>query len=163
MKAGLAAAATAAIIAAGVVVAYFYVVQNAAMFETGEPQPSPPTLSVTRRAETERGSIEQLVLSKPWSEASGSFILLHMQVRNIGTRPATIDDLLINGCPSSEYGSGARILLGDASLGDIPIDPGGQAELTLYVSRDDVTSGQHLDVTVLTKSGNEFPLHVVLL
>ena len=160
---GLAAtAAIAVVVAAGVMFVYLYVVQDAAIFETDEGQPSPPSLSVTPGKEQELGGVEQLILSKPWAEGSGEFIVLRIQVKNTGTRPAIIDDVLINGRPSPEYGSGARAVLGDASLGQISIDPNGQVDLTIYISKGDVTSGQHLDVTVLTESGNEFPIHVVV-
>ena len=160
---GLAATAvTAVVIAAGMVFGWFYVVQNAAIFKTNEPKPSHLAPSITPEMEQEPGAIEQLILSNPWAEALGTSIILHIQVKNSGTRPATIGDVLINGRPSAEYGSGARIILGDAPLGQTPINPGSQAKLTIYLSKSDVTSGQRLDLTVRTELGNEFPLHVVL-
>ncbi len=163
MNRGLAAgAATAAVIATGIVVAYLYVVQNASIFETNETQPSIPSLSVTRKTGLDLGGIEQLVLSNAWAEASETVMLLHMQVKNSGTRATTIDDVLINGRPSTEFGSGARVTLDEAPLSLTSIDPGGKAKLTVYISKSDVASGQHLDVTVHTELGNQFSLHVIL-
>lgn len=160
---GLAAgAATAAVIATGVVVAYLYVFQNASIFETNKTQLSISSLSVTSKTGQDLGGIEQLVLSKAWAEASETVMLLHIQVKNSGTRATTIDDVLINGRPSAEFGSGARVMLDEAPLSLSSIKPGGKAELTVHILKSDVASGQHLDVTVLTELGNEFSLHVVL-
>ena len=158
----MASAAAAVAIAASIVVGYLYALQNAEIFESKEAQRPAPRLSVTGGMQQEVGGTEQLVLSNAWAESSGRFVVLHVRLKNAGTRPATIDDVLINGRSSPEYGSGARVLLGDAPLGQIPIEPGDQANLAIYIWEGDVISGQHLDVTVRTELGNEFPLHVVL-
>lgn len=158
----MATAAIAVVVAAGVMFVYLYVVQDAAIFETDRGQLSPPSLSVTPGKEQELGGMEQLMLSKPWAERSGESIVVRIQVKNTGTRPATIDDVLINGRPSAEFGSGARAVLGGAPLGQISIDPNDQAELIIYLLESDVVFGQHLDVTVLTGLGNEFRLHVAV-
>jgi len=105
------------------------------------------------------------------SKSSGWTITL--EVKNVGTTDATIDNIFINGKPlsSSSY---SNIITPKYAIGDEnPVDfeagkgftlqAGKTATITIQISKDsDFTSGQMIEVKLHTASGKEYPKQVTL-
>jgi len=102
---------------------------------------------------------EQLQIVSAWDSENGIVIV----VKNAGTSTATIDEIFINGRPSSEWG--LKINGSEVNLPK-PIKPGEQ--LTFSITFDKVPSGftvgpgTSLEIKLHTAAGKEYPKLIVL-
>jgi flagellin-like protein len=102
---------------------------------------------------------EQLQIVSTWDGPNGIIIV----VKNAGTSTATIDDIFINGRPSSEWG--LKINDTDDKL-PYPINPGQQVAFNLTFSKVPsgyvVNPGTSLEIKLHTAAGKDYPKLIVL-
>jgi archaellum component FlaG (FlaF/FlaG flagellin family) len=104
---------------------------------------------------------EQLQIVSTWDGPHGIMIV----VKNAGTSTATIDDIFINGRPSSEWG----LKINDTDAYNklpYPINPGQQVALNLTFSKVPsgyvVNPGTSLEIKLHTAAGKDYPKLIVL-
>jgi flagellin-like protein len=102
---------------------------------------------------------EQLQIVSTWDGPHGIIIV----VKNAGTSTATIDDIFINGRPSSEWGLG----INQSSVNlPYPINPGQQVAFNLTFSKVPsgyvVNPGTSLEIKLHTAAGKDYPKLIVL-
>ena len=102
---------------------------------------------------------EQLQIISAWDSETG----ITVTVKNAGTSTATVDEIFINGRPSSEWSLGIG---GDAEDLPITVKPGQQ--LTLVLTFNNVPSdftvgpGTSIEIKLHTAAGKEYPKLIVL-
>ncbi|WP_288103547.1 archaellin/type IV pilin N-terminal domain-containing protein [Thermofilum sp.] len=112
---------------------------------------------------------EQLQIVSTWDGPHGIMIV----VKNAGTSTATIDDIFINGRPSSEWGlgiNGSSVNLlginGSSVNLPYPINPGQQVAFNLTFSKVPsgyvVNPGTSLEIKLHTAAGKDYPKLIVL-
>jgi len=105
---------------------------------------------------------EQLQIVSTWDGPHGIMIV----VKNAGTSTATIDDIFINGRPSSEWG----LEINKSSTSPVnlpyPINPGQQVAFNLTFSKVPsgyvVNPGTSLEIKLHTAAGKDYPKLIVL-
>jgi flagellin-like protein len=104
---------------------------------------------------------EQLQIVSAWDGKGGIAIV----VKNAGTSTATIDEIFINGRPSSEWGLVINKTAATVNL-PYPINPGRQVVFNLTFSKVPsgyvVNPGTSLEIKLHTAAGKEYPKLIVL-
>ena len=105
---------------------------------------------------------EQLQIVSAWDGSNGIMIV----VKNAGTSTATIDEIFINGRPSSEWG--LEINKTDSQAVNLPysINPGRQVAFNLTFAKVPsdyvVNPGTSLEIKLHTAAGKDYPKLIVL-
>ncbi len=101
--------------------------------------------------------------------------LIHITVKNTGTKPATIDGVFINGKAGDINSINYNVNNGAATgTGTFTLNPGDSAEVTFYLlpdgyngtqtspTTDTFSSGQTVSIVIHTASGGQYPATVTL-
>jgi len=116
------------------------------------------------------------IISAYAEQQTGDGWKITLEVKNVGTTDATIDNIFINGKPVSNCGSNDGITVSADSKtvdfsnsGTIPLPAGQDKTITITIPSGTVTclstkftSGQMVEVKLHTASGKEYPKQVTL-
>jgi len=118
---------------------------------------------------------ENIQIISAYAERSGNDWKITLQVKNVGTTDASIDNIFINGKPASAISTSLGSI--NATIGqstssysgsnltsiNIPLKAGGNATITIEIKgNSDFSSGQMVEIKLHTASGKEYPKQVTL-
>jgi len=114
---------------------------------------------------------ENIQIISAYAEKSGNDWKITLQVKNVGTTDATIDNIFINGKPVSTCESITVATEEEESLPSISLPTGSDKTITITMPADTqitclantkFSSGQMVEVKLHTASGKEYPKQVTL-
>ncbi len=118
--------------------------------------------------------VEKLEVVNAYAEkqTDGSW-LVHIKIKNTGTKPATVDGVFING----KAGDITKVnydIGGTTGTGQFTLNPGESAKVTFYLlpdnyagnnqspTTDTFSSGQTVSIVIHTASGGQYPATITL-
>jgi len=117
---------------------------------------------------------ENIQIISAYATGSTGNWTITLQVKNVGTTDATIDNIFINGIPVSNVGGVSWINVTTAgtsytdytssSFGSIsiPLKAGSNATLIIGIGGSNFSSGQMVEIKLHTASGKEYPKQITL-
>jgi len=111
--------------------------------------------------------VEKLEVVNAYAEKSGNEWIIHITVKNTGTKTATIDNIFINGKPVDDYAttvSDTNTYSVTTNSFDNVLDPGETANIDITISEGypGFSSGQTISIIIHTASGGQYPATVTL-
>ena len=97
---------------------------------------------------------EKIEITYIYATKTDSQWTINLKVKNTGTADATIDEIFINGKPSSSAGATVDPSVGGGNT--YTLSAGTEATFTITIGTG-FTSGQSIEVKVHTASGQEYP------
>jgi len=105
---------------------------------------------------------ENIQIISAYAERGTSNWTITLQVKNVGTTDATIDNIFINGKPYTSYGNTTTKITVYTDL-PLPLKAGNETSITITIPDGlGFSSGQMVEVKLHTASGKEYPKQVTL-
>ena len=114
---------------------------------------------------------EKLEITAAYAEQKNGNYAITLNIKNSGSADATIDSILLNGKPPSEYaGNVIKIVSGNTTLwngtewkNNLPVKAGASASITIEVKANaPFTAGTSIEVKIHTAAGQEYPKTITL-
>lgn len=115
---------------------------------------------------------EKLEITAAYAEYKDGNYTITLHIKNSGSADATIDNILLNGKPPSEYkGNVIKITGGNDTLysnntgwvKNLPVKAGDSASITIKVKAGaPFTAGTSIEVKIHTAAGQEYPKTITL-
>lgn len=102
---------------------------------------------------------ELVQIISAYADGSPGNWTITLQVKNVGTADAIIDNIFVNGKPYSQI---AGVTLGPGTQLPIQLPSGEARTITIQISGSSFSSGQMVEVRLHTVSGREYPKQVTL-
>ncbi|ABN70582.1 hypothetical protein Smar_1493 [Staphylothermus marinus F1] len=91
--------------------------------------------------------------------------IVHLHVKNTGTKAATIDDIFINSKPYSSYNTATSTYVTLSETLPKTLNPGEELtdlQITISTNTPGFASGQTVSIVIHTASGGQYPATVTL-
>jgi len=114
---------------------------------------------------------EKLEITSAYAEQTTDGYNITLNIKNSGSADATIDNILLNGKPPSQYAENVIEIRGDSTTlwngtewkSNLPVKAGASATITIVVKAvAPFTPGTSIEVKIHTAAGQEYPKTITL-
>ena len=114
---------------------------------------------------------EKLEITSAYAEQTTDGYNITLNIKNSGSADATIDNILLNGKPPSQYAENVTEIRGDSTTlwngtewkSNLPVKAGASATITIVVKAvAPFTPGTSIEVKIHTAAGQEYPKTITL-